>query len=118
LAALLNTLSPLMTYAIALAIGMEKRHSLRLLGLGCGLAGALLGRCPAGLAQLSEALFHMVPWRAWLWVCGDWPWDLGLGIWFDGGARADRHPYSLVASGLDWLARWTWVPEERSREVR
>ena len=42
LAALLNTLSPLMTYAIALAMGMEKRHGLRLLGLGCGLAGALL----------------------------------------------------------------------------
>jgi len=42
LAAVLNTLSPLMTYAIALGLGMEKRRGLRLLGLGCGLAGAVL----------------------------------------------------------------------------
>jgi len=58
LAAVLNTLSPLMTYAIALGLGMEKRHVLRLLGLGCGLAGALLVVGPR--ASLPDPA--MMPW--------------------------------------------------------
>jgi len=60
LAAVLNTLSPLMTYAIAWAFGMEKRHNLRLLGLGFGFAGALLVIGPR--ASLPDPA--MLPWVA------------------------------------------------------
>ncbi len=60
IAALLNTLSPLMTYAMAWALGMEKRHNLRLLGLCCGLAGATLVIGPR--ASLPDP--DMTPWVA------------------------------------------------------
>ncbi|CAN0388940.1 unnamed protein product [Phaeothamnion confervicola] len=46
LAAVVNTLSPVMTYAMAWGLGMEKRHNLRLLGIGFGVAGALMVLLP------------------------------------------------------------------------
>ncbi len=42
LAAVLNTTSPLMTYAIALMFGMARVERLRIAGLGFGVAGTLL----------------------------------------------------------------------------
>jgi drug/metabolite transporter (DMT)-like permease len=60
LAAVLNTLSPVITYAMAWGIGMEKRHNLRLLGIGFGLAGALLVIGPR--ASLPDPA--MAPWVA------------------------------------------------------
>ena len=65
LAAMLNTLSPLMTYAIALGFRMERPHALRIAGLACGLAGALLVLGPR--ASLPDPA--MWPWVALcLWV--------------------------------------------------
>lgn len=65
IAAMLNTLSPLMTYAIALGLGMDKVHRLRVTGLGFGLAGALLVLGPR--ASLPDPA--MWPWVALcLWV--------------------------------------------------
>lgn len=42
IAAMLNTLSPVMTYAMALGFAMDKVHPLRVAGIGCGLIGTLL----------------------------------------------------------------------------
>jgi drug/metabolite transporter (DMT)-like permease len=65
IAALLNTLSPLMTYAIALGLGVDKIHRLRVVGLGFGLAGALLVLGPR--ASLPDP--SMWPWvLLCLWV--------------------------------------------------
>ncbi len=58
LAAVLNTLSPLMTYALALAFGMAALHRLRLAGLACGLAGAMMVLLPR--ASLPDPA--MLPW--------------------------------------------------------
>ena len=60
LAAVLNTLSPLMTYSIALAFGMASLHRLRVVGLGFGLLGALLVMGPR--ASLPDP--SMGPWVA------------------------------------------------------
>ncbi|MGA1287374.1 MAG: DMT family transporter [Rubrivivax sp.] len=60
LAAVLNTLSPLMTYSIALAVGMAAVHRLRVAGLGFGLLGALLVLGPR--ASLPDPA--MWPWVA------------------------------------------------------
>lgn len=46
LVAVLNTMSPLMTYALALALGVAAVHRLRVAGLGCGVAGALMVLLP------------------------------------------------------------------------
>jgi drug/metabolite transporter (DMT)-like permease len=65
LAAMLNTLSPLMTYAIALGFRMERAHALRIAGLACGLAGAVLVLGPR--ASLPDPA--MWPWVVLcLWV--------------------------------------------------
>jgi drug/metabolite transporter (DMT)-like permease len=65
IAAMLNTLAPLMTYAIALGFGMDKVHRLRVAGLGFGCAGALLVLGPR--ASLPDPA--MWPWVALcLWV--------------------------------------------------
>ncbi len=60
LAAVLNTLSPVMTYAMAWAMGMERRHNLRLLGIAFGFAGALMVLGPR--ASLPDPA--MTPWVA------------------------------------------------------
>jgi drug/metabolite transporter (DMT)-like permease len=60
LAAVLSTLSPLMTYSIALAVGMATLHRLRVAGLGFGLLGALLVLGPR--ASLPDPA--MWPWVA------------------------------------------------------
>jgi drug/metabolite transporter (DMT)-like permease len=60
LAAVLNTLSPLMTYALALAFGMAAVHRLRVAGLACGLAGAWMVLGPR--ASLPDPA--MGPWVA------------------------------------------------------
>lgn len=60
LAAVLNTLSPVMTYAMAVALGMERPHRLRLLGIGFGILGALLVVVPR--ASLPDP--DMAPWVA------------------------------------------------------
>jgi drug/metabolite transporter (DMT)-like permease len=65
LAAMLNTLSPLMTYAIALGFRMERPHALRVTGLACGLVGAILVLGPR--ASLPDPA--MWPWVVLcLWV--------------------------------------------------
>ncbi|MCA3266215.1 MAG: DMT family transporter [Azospirillum sp.] len=65
IAALLNTLSPLMTYAIALGLRMDALHRLRVAGLGFGFAGAVLVLGPR--ASLPDPA--MWPWVALcLWV--------------------------------------------------
>jgi drug/metabolite transporter (DMT)-like permease len=65
LAAMLNTLSPLMTYAIALGLRMERPHALRIAGLACGLVGAILVLGPR--ASLPDPA--MWPWVVLcLWV--------------------------------------------------
>ncbi len=58
LAAVLNTMSPLMTYALALAFGMASLHRLRVVGLACGLAGAMMVLLPR--ASLPDPA--MLPW--------------------------------------------------------
>ncbi len=58
LAAVLNTLSPVITYAMAVAVGMERPHRLRLLGIAFGIAGALLVVLPR--ASLPDP--GMEPW--------------------------------------------------------
>ncbi len=60
LAAVLNTLSPVMTYAMAWALGMEKRHNLRLLGIAFGFAGAVMVLGPR--TSLPDPA--MLPWVA------------------------------------------------------
>jgi len=60
LAAVLNTLSPVITYAMAWAMGMEKRHNLRLLGIAFGFAGALMVLGPR--TSLPDPA--MAPWVA------------------------------------------------------
>jgi drug/metabolite transporter (DMT)-like permease len=60
IAAMLNTLAPLMTYAIALGFGMESAHRLRVAGLGFGLVGAILVLGPR--ASLPDPA--MWPWVA------------------------------------------------------
>jgi drug/metabolite transporter (DMT)-like permease len=46
LAAVLNTLSPLMTYALAIAFRMAPLQGLRIAGLACGVAGTLMVLLP------------------------------------------------------------------------
>lgn len=58
LAAVVNTLSPVMTYAMAVAVGMERPQRARLLGIGFGIAGALLVVLPR--ASLPDP--DMAPW--------------------------------------------------------
>lgn len=60
LVAVLNTLSPLMTYALALALGMAAVHRLRMTGLAFGVAGALMLLLPR--ASLPDPA--MLPWVA------------------------------------------------------
>jgi drug/metabolite transporter (DMT)-like permease len=60
LAAVLNTLSPVMTYAMAWAMGMERRHNMRLLGIAFGFAGALMVLGPRTSLPDPE----MTPWVA------------------------------------------------------
>ncbi len=49
LMAVVITTAPIMTFMLALAFRMERPHWLKLLGLGCGLAGALLLVLPRSL---------------------------------------------------------------------
>jgi drug/metabolite transporter (DMT)-like permease len=59
-ASMLNTLSPVMTYAMALGFAMDKFHPLRVAGIGCGLIGTLLILGPR--ASLPDPA--MIPWVA------------------------------------------------------
>ncbi len=92
LAAVLNTLSPVITYAMAWAIGMEKRHNLRLLGIGFGLFGALLVLGPR--ASLPDP--EMTPWVA---LCLFVPFFYALSNVYIARARpADVDSVALAAS--------------------
>jgi len=59
-ASMLNTLSPVMTYAMALGFAMDKFHPLRFAGIGFGLIGTLLILGPR--ASLPDPA--MIPWVA------------------------------------------------------
>ena len=59
-AAMLNTLSPVMTYAMALGLAMDRFHALRVAGIGFGLIGTLLILGPR--ASLPDPA--MIPWVA------------------------------------------------------
>jgi drug/metabolite transporter (DMT)-like permease len=59
-AAMLNTLSPVMTYGLALAFAMDRFHALRFAGIGFGLVGTLLILGPR--ASLPDPA--MIPWVA------------------------------------------------------
>lgn len=54
------TLTPVLVYAFAAALGMERLHRLRMIGIACSLGGVLLALLP----QASLPSPEMVPWVA------------------------------------------------------
>ncbi|MBL8832303.1 MAG: DMT family transporter [Rhodospirillales bacterium] len=93
LAAVVNTLSPVFTYAIAWAVGMEKRHNLRILGIGFGVVGALLVVVPR--ASLPDP--EMAPWVA---LCLLVPFFYALSNVYIAWARPDDVDSVALASSM------------------
>jgi drug/metabolite transporter (DMT)-like permease len=60
LVGLMTALSPIMTYAMARLLGMERGHPLRLLGLVIGLVGVALLVVPKGALDLSGHAFFLL----------------------------------------------------------
>jgi drug/metabolite transporter (DMT)-like permease len=95
LGAMLSTLAPLMTYAIALGFGMASLHRLRVIGLGLGLLGAGLVLGPR--TSLPDPA--MGPWVAMcLWV----PFFYAVSNIYIARHRPDGVDSLALAAAMQW----------------
>lgn len=94
---------PIFTYAISLCLGQEAARGVRILGLGCGLAGALILLAP-GLSLPSAGA---APWIALAFVT---PMMLALGNIFVARKRPAGMSAPVLSFGMLFAAACVMVP--------
>ncbi|MEX0921688.1 MAG: DMT family transporter [Rhodovibrionaceae bacterium] len=93
LMAILITTAPMMTYLMALGLGMERLSALRLAGLALGLAGALCILLPRGSLPAPE----MLPWTLLGFVT---PLFYSINSIYAAAARPPNSPSLVLAAGI------------------